>query len=52
MCLICLEFEKQKLTIKEARRALSEMVTSLEPEHARQVTELLDRAEAEGSKKG
>lgn len=47
MCLICLEFEKGKLTTAEARRALGEMVPQLEPEHVREVESLLAEAEAQ-----
>ncbi len=47
MCLICLEFEKGKLTTSEARRALGEMVPQLEPDHVREVESLLAEAEAQ-----
>ena len=44
MCLICVEFQQGRLTITEARRNLSEMVESLEPDHAEEVEELLQEA--------
>ena len=44
MCLICLEFEKQRMTLGEARRAYTEMVVGLEPKHAREVKKMLDEA--------
>ncbi len=50
MCLICVEFEKGKLTAKEARRALSEMVTKLEPDHVALVEKLLQAAAEEEAK--
>ncbi len=46
MCLICLDFEKGKLTTREARRALGEMAPQLEPDHLREVESLLEEAEA------
>jgi hypothetical protein len=46
MCLICIEYEKQRMTVGEARRAYSEMVSSLEPRHAKAVKAMLDRAAA------
>lgn len=45
MCLICIEFQKQRMTLGEARRAYGEMVEGLEPEHAREVSEMLDKAQ-------
>ncbi|MFP4596707.1 MAG: hypothetical protein ACOC9W_00030 [Persicimonas sp.] len=47
MCLICVEFQKEKMTIQDARRALGEMVETLEPDHAEEVDEMLDEAELE-----
>ncbi len=47
MCLICVEFQKDRMTLTEARRAFGEMIVGLEPEHARQVEEMLDMAEQE-----
>lgn len=45
MCLICVEFQKDKMTVLEARRAFQEMITTLEPEHAREVRDMLDEAQ-------
>jgi len=41
MCLICLDFQKQKMTLADARRAFGEMVTTMEPEHAEKVERML-----------
>lgn len=45
MCLICVEFQKQRMTVAEARRALGEMAVGLGPEHAQAVQKLLREAE-------
>jgi hypothetical protein len=45
MCLICVEFQKQRMTSAEARRALGEMAGGLGPEHTREVQRLLREAE-------
>lgn len=37
MCLICIEYEKQRLTTREALRNLGEMIDSVGPEHAAEV---------------
>lgn len=42
MCLICIEYQKEKMTIPEARRALGEMRVALDPTHVREVEEMLD----------
>ena len=44
MCIICLEMEKNRLTIQEARRNFGEMSISL-GEHAKEVEEMLSRLE-------
>ena len=44
MCIICLEIEKSRLTIQEARRNFGEMSVSL-GEHAKEVEEMLSRLE-------
>lgn len=46
MCLICVEFQKQRMTLSEARRAQGEIATT-DPEHAKEVEEMLDAAERE-----
>jgi hypothetical protein len=45
MCLICVEFQKQRMSIAEARRALGEMTVGLGPEHTQAVQTLLREAE-------
>jgi hypothetical protein len=45
MCLICVEFQKERMTVGEARRAFREMVTGMTPEHAREVERMLRKAE-------
>jgi hypothetical protein len=45
MCLICVEFQKQKMTVFEARSAFREMIVTMDAAHARQVREMLDEAE-------
>lgn len=47
MCLICVEFQKQRMTTGEARRALGEMVEGLDEEHVDEVEEMLEEAELE-----
>lgn len=45
MCLICVEFQKQRMTTREARSALREMSTTLEDEHVEEVREMIQEAE-------
>ena len=45
MGLICGEFQTQRMTIAEARRALGEMTVGLGPEHTQAVQKLLREAE-------
>lgn len=47
MCLICIDFDRGALKLKEARRALGEMRPTLDPEHLREVELKLDAAERE-----
>jgi hypothetical protein len=47
MCLICVEFDKSKMTTREARRALGEMRVALDPGHVAEVEAKLTEAEAE-----
>jgi len=47
MCLICIEFEKEKLTINEAKRNLTEMRDKLDVYHHREVKQMLFEAEME-----
>jgi AMMECR1 domain-containing protein len=45
MCILCVEFEKGRMTAKEARRALGEMVPKVGAEHAKEVERVLREAE-------
>lgn len=47
MCMICVDFLKDKMTLGEARRALGEMRTTIEPSHLEEVEEMLQKAEEE-----
>ena len=47
MCLICVEFQKQRMSPMEARRALGEMRAKIGDEHVKQVEQLLEKAAAE-----
>ena len=42
MCLICIEFQKDKLTIPEARCNLKEMREGIGEEHANEVDKMLE----------
>ena len=46
MCLICIEFDRRKMNVAEARRALGEMRSGLAPAHVKQVETKLVEAEA------
>lgn len=46
MCIICIELEKDKLTIEEARRNLGEMWSSLD-DHAQEVAAFINEREIE-----
>lgn len=45
MCIICVEFEKGRMTAKEARRALGEMVPKVGDRHGEEVERVLREAE-------
>ena len=45
MCIICLEYQKNKLTLLEARRNFTEMVLSIDEEHRQEIEDMLDIAE-------
>jgi hypothetical protein len=47
MCLICIDLARGALNSREARRALGEMREGLTAEHAREVEQAVDEAEAE-----
>ena len=40
MCLICVDFQKQKMTTQDARRALREMASTLGEEHVKEVRDV------------
>ncbi len=50
MCLICVHFEQSKLTNQEAWNNLSEMRDTLDEEHAKEVEDMIVKAEAENIK--
>lgn len=47
MCLICVEFQREKMTPFEARRALGEMSEKIGPEHTREVEQMVHEREEE-----
>lgn len=47
MCLICIDFDRGALKLREARRALGEMRAGLPPAHVAEVEQKLAEAEAE-----
>lgn len=51
MCLLCIEFQKQNMTVREGWRAYGEMVEGLDAEHAKEVRKMLEEAEEEEKKK-
>jgi hypothetical protein len=47
MCLICIDLDRSVMTSREARRALGEMRTKLDPGHVEEVEAKLRDAEAQ-----
>ncbi len=45
MCLICIEFQKEKLTILEARRNYTEVALDIDVKHRQEIEDMLDLAE-------
>lgn len=45
MCLICIDFDRGSLKLREAKRALGEMRTKLDPQHLKEVEQKLAEAE-------
>jgi hypothetical protein len=45
MCIICIDFARGALKLNDARRALGEMRSTLDPKHVREVEEQLAKAE-------
>jgi hypothetical protein len=52
MCLICIDFDRGALKLREAKRALGEMRTKLDAQHLREVEQKLEQAEREQEDKG
>ncbi|HEX2876643.1 MAG TPA: hypothetical protein VHP33_35575 [Polyangiaceae bacterium] len=49
MCLICIDFDRGALKLREAKRALGEMRTTLDAQHLKEVEKKLADAEQEQS---
>ena len=47
MCIICIEYQKQLITINEARRILSEMSPEISDKHLSEIEELLSDEDEE-----
>ena len=47
MCIICVDYNKGNLTIREAKRNFLEMVETLDSEHAQEVADFLHEQEIE-----
>ena len=47
MCLICVQFKQDKLTIKEARQNLGELYLNMDKEHVHEVLKLIWQKEDE-----
>jgi hypothetical protein len=47
MCIICIDFERGALRPQEARRALREMRSSLDAEHAQKIENEIEKKLAE-----
>jgi hypothetical protein len=45
MCLICIDFDRGSLNLREAKRALGEMRTTLDAKHLKEVEQKLEEAE-------
>jgi len=45
MCIICIDFARGALKLDEARRALGEMRSTLDPKHVREIERQLKKAE-------
>ena len=52
MCLICIDFDRGALKLREAKRALGEMRTKLDAQHLKEVEQKLDAAERAEQAKG
>ena len=47
MCLICVDFQRQKMTLTDAKRAYREMSSSLDHQHAREIEVMLRDADVD-----
>jgi hypothetical protein len=45
MCLICIDFDRGALKLREAKRALGEMRSTLDAQHLKEVEQKLSEAE-------
>jgi hypothetical protein len=45
MCLICIDFDRGALKLREAKRALGEMRSTLDAQHVRELEQKLEQAE-------
>ncbi len=45
MCLICIDFDRGALKLREAKRALGELRSTLDAKHVKEVEQKLDEAE-------
>jgi hypothetical protein len=52
MCLICIDFDRGALKLREAKRALGEMRTKLDAQHLKEVEQKLEQAERAEQAKG
>jgi hypothetical protein len=50
MCILCVEFEKGKLTFQETLRNLNEMLSTLEEEHIKEIIKMLEDFKKDNSK--
>jgi len=48
--MICVDFQRQRMTLGDARRAYGEMVEAMDPKHAREVKAMLDEAAKNGQR--
>lgn len=51
MCLICIDFDRGSLKLREAKRALGEMRSKLDPQHLKEVEQKLEEAERAAQQK-
>lgn len=45
MCIVCVEFQKQLLSVNEARNIVVEMISTIDTDHLIDVLEMLGEAE-------